>query len=359
MNTSNQSKIGILVAVIFVAMILLFSSTFTVNEREMGLVLQFGKPVKSINEPGLYFKVPFVQEVRHVPRTLQFWASSENDVLVDLPTKDGKKIEVSLWAIWRINDPEKFVRVMQTVDRAEQQIRTRVRAGMRDVITKYDLDEVVRSNTERELPTGFGFAGLDGSRETQKKLDETVPLLGGEGSGSIDRGREEIMEEVRTVLQQRLTGSDSGDAESEEFVDRGIELVDAGISNISYVKSVREKSFAQLNAGMDSIATTYEKEGEEEKQKVINETEAEVQKIIGEGEEQSKRLRGEVEAEIIKAYAEALKETGDFYTFLKTLEVYEAAMTDNTQLILTTDSDLFRMLKSVQPEQKQKPSDDR
>lgn len=346
MSSANQTKLGIAFAVVFVAIVLLFSSLFTINEREMGLVLQFGKPVKSINEPGLYFKVPFVQEVRRVPRTLQFWASSDNDVLVDLPTADGKKIEVSLWAIWRINDPKKFVEVMRTVDRAEQQIRTRVRAGMRDVITKYDLDEVVRS-TDRELPTGFGFAGLDGSSDTQKKLDETVPLLGGESSGRIQKGREEIMQEVRDVLQQRLIGTE--DDEADEFEDRGIELVDAGISNIGYVKSVREKSFAQLNAGMDSIAATYEKEGEEEKQKVINETKAEVQKIVGQGEEQSKRIRGEVEAEIIKAYAEALKETGEFYTFLKTLEVYESAMTANTQLILTTDSDLFRMLKELKP----------
>lgn len=345
MSGTNQTKIGIAFACVFVGLVLLFSSLFTVSEREMGLVLQFGKPVKSISEPGLYFKVPFVQEVRRVPRTLQFWASSDNDVLVDLPTKDGKKIEVSLWAIWKITDPQKFVQVMRTVDRAEQQIRTRVRAGMRDVITMYDLDEVVRS-TNRELPTGFGFAGLDGNSDTQKKIDQSVPMLAGESSGSIQKGREQIMQEVRAVLQQRL----AGEAESDEFIDRGIELVDAGISNIGYVKSVREKSFAQLNAGMDSIATTYEKEGEEEKQKVINETEAEVQKIVGEGEEQSKRIRGEVEADIIKSYAEALKETGEFYTFLKTLEVYEAAMTSNTQLILTTDSDLFRMLKELKPQ---------
>ena len=350
MSGANQTKLGLIFAVVVVGIVILFSSLFTVNEREMGLVLQFGKPVKSISEPGLYFKVPFMQEVRRVPRTLQFWASSDNDVLVDLPTADGKKIEVSLWAIWKINDPKKFVEVMRTVDRAEQQIRTRVRAGMRDVITKYDLDEVVRS-TNRELPTGFGFAGLDGSSEAQTKIDETVPLLGGESSESIQKGRERIMDEVRAILQQRLVGSTEEGAD--DFGDRGIELVDAGISNIGYVKSVREKSFAQLNAGMDSIAATYEKEGEEEKQKVVNETKAEVQKIVGQGEEQSKRIRGEVEAEIIKAYADALKETGEFYTFLKTLEVYESAMSSNTQLILTTDSDLFRMLKELKPMTKQ------
>ena len=72
-----------------------------------------------------------------------------------------------------------------------------------------------------------------------------------------------------------------------------------------------------------------------------------MQKIIGQGEEQSKRIRGEVEADIIKAYADALQETGEFYTFLKTLEEYEASMTSNTQLILTTDSELFQMLKEL------------
>lgn len=349
MSTANQSKIGMLVAAGFVFFVLLFSSVFTINERELGLVLQFGRPVKSISEPGLYFKIPFMQEVRRIPSTLQFWASSENDVLVDLPTKDGKKIEVSLWAIWKITDPQKFVKVMRTVDQAENQVRTRVRAGMRDVITMYDLDEVVRS-TNRELPTGFGFAGLDGSSVAKEKIDETVTIMGTETIGDIQQGRPEIMEEVRALLQKRLAGDSETESEADDLNERGIELVDAGISNIGYVKSVREKSFAQLNAGMDSIAATYEKEGEEEKQKVINETEAEVERIVGEGEEQSKRLRGEVEAEIIKAYAEALKKTGDFYTFLKTLELYEAAMTSDTQLILTTDSDLFRMLKEVQPD---------
>ena len=106
-------------------------------------------------------------------------------------------------------------------------------------------------------------------------------------------------------------------------------------------------AFERLKAFMDAIAARYRNEGEQRKQEIINETNAEVEKILGEGEEQSKRLRGEVEAEIIESYAIAIRATGDFYNFQRTLEVYENALDEETNLILTTDSDLFHMLKRV------------
>ena len=132
MNDNARGPLALIIGL--VTIIILYSSMFTVTERELAVLLQFGKPVRNINESGLYFKIPFVQEVRRLPRTRQIWASGRNDVLVDLPTKDGKKIEISLWAIWRISDAEQFVRVMRNVENAEQQVRKRVRAGVRDVI---------------------------------------------------------------------------------------------------------------------------------------------------------------------------------------------------------------------------------
>jgi membrane protease subunit HflC len=99
---------------------------------------------------------------------------------------------------------------------------------------------------------------------------------------------------------------------------------------------------------MESIAAGYENEGQQRKQEVLNLTNAEVEKILGEGEEQSKLLKGQVDAEIISRYAEAIEQTGDFYNFIKTLEVYEAALKGNTRLILTTDSPIFKLLKEVE-----------
>ncbi|MCP4786535.1 MAG: protease modulator HflC [Fuerstiella sp.] len=319
-----------------------YTSMFTVNQRELAVVLQFGKLVKSIDEPGLYFKIPFVQEVRRLPRTRQFWASGARDVLEALPTKDGKKVEVSVWAIWRITDAEKFVKSMRTVENAEQQVLQRVRAGVRDVITTYDLSEVVRS-TDRELTNSFGLSDIPeaptDSEEAPDDLDSVVEQI------KIRVGREKILEEIRQRIVAQLSVVDGEQAESS--IDRGIELVDVGVSNIGFAESVRKKAFERLEAFMDAIAARYENEGQQRKQEIINQTNAEVEEILGEGEEQSKRLRGEVEAEIIESYATAIRATGDFYNFQRTLEVYENALDSNTRMILTTDSELLRMLKGI------------
>lgn len=347
MPISNEARGPIAVVAGLAIIAIIYSSIFTVNERELAVVLEFGKPIKSIDTPGLNFKIPFIQEVRRLPKTRQFWANEPNDVLVDLPTKDGKKIEISVWAIWKITDAEQFVKVMRTVDNAEQQVRQRVRAGVRDGITSYDLSEVVRSS-DRELTYSFGLEDLpesDGSNT--ETVVEDLSAVGEQAT--IRHGREIIMEKIRQEIKKQLT-----DADSDAATNRGIELVDVGISNIGFVQSVRIAAFERLTAFMEAISARYKNEGEQRKQEIINEAEAEAQKILGEGEEQSKRLRGEVEAEIIDLYATAIRATGDFYNFQRTLEVYEQALDADTRLILTTDSDLFRMLKAV--EKSAKPS---
>ena len=92
----RNSKGPIIITVLLILAGVCYASVFTVKERELAVVLEFGKPVRRIDEPGLYFKVPLMQNVRRLPRTRQFWASGRNDLLVDLPTKDGKKIEISV-----------------------------------------------------------------------------------------------------------------------------------------------------------------------------------------------------------------------------------------------------------------------
>lgn len=169
-HRSGQSKFPVLMLIVIVGLLVLSGSVFTVNERELAVVLQFGQPVNAIDAPGLYFKIPMVQEVRRLPATKQFWRSSESDTLVDLPSKDGKKIEVSAWAVWKITKPESFVRVLRTVENGERAVKVRVRAVIRDVITSYDLAEAVRS-TDRELTYSFRFEqkgnDLDSPEETK------------------------------------------------------------------------------------------------------------------------------------------------------------------------------------------------
>jgi membrane protease subunit HflC len=325
---------------------------FVVNERELAVVLRFGEPVAHYNEPGLFFKMPFVDEVRRLPKSYQFWSAAGGEILTDLPTADGKKVEVTPWAVWRITDPIRFVERLRTMENAETRVQTFVRGEMRDVITTNALAEVVRS-TDRKLTYTFQVEPIMGEslapeekRRDPQALDapqvpSETPLMQQPGAGEKIRvGREKIVERIKGVVQQRLARSDEGDSGG-----RGIEVVDVGIARIDFVPVVQQAAFDRLIAFMESIAALHTNDGERRKQEIINRTEAEVQKILGEGRQESNRIRGEVDAEIIDAYAKAIREAGEFYNFVRTLEVYQKALKSNTRLILTTESPLLRLLK--------------
>lgn len=322
--------------------IILRASMFVIDERELAVILQLGRPVKSIDKPGLYFKTPLIQEVRKFPRTLQLWTSSED--ISDLPTVDGKKIEVAAWAIWKIKDPLKFIQALRTVENGQLAVKDRVRAAIRDEITSHNLAEVVRS-TDRELTYSFRFelpASNVDSDDTALDV-EAQPTQPG-ADKDITLGREQILQKIKDSVRKRLEGQEEGE------IDRGVTLVDVGISNIGFVPTVREAAFERLKAFMDSIAAGYINVGEQRKQEILNRTAAEVEQILGEGEEESNIIRGNADAEIIEKYAKAITDTGDLYNFLKQLELYENSMSDQTRLILTTDSELFRLLNSSEEE---------
>lgn len=335
---SPRLSLSLLLALVLAA-VLFSGSAYTVNEREQVVILQFGAPKVSHTEAGIYFKLPFIQEVRRFPKTLQLWQSQSD--ITDLPTKDGKKIEVQAWAIWKITDPLQFVKVLRTVTSGEAAVKDRVRAAIRDEITSQELTEVVR-NSSRVLTYSFQFQlstdGEDTASETQ--VGETEPQI------SIAKGRQKITEEIQQNVAARLNAAQGADAEEGG---RGVELVEVGISNIGFVPAVQEAAFLRLTAFMESIASGYLNEGQQRKQEILNLTQAEVEKIIGEGEEQSNVIRGTVDAEIITDYAKAITETGEFYNFTKTLDVIKKALAGKSRLILTTRSDLFEMLKSVPP----------
>jgi membrane protease subunit HflC len=362
MSYSQRAFLVVLVLVLILAVPLGRSILFTVNERELAVVLRFGEPVASYTEPGLKWKAPLVDEVRRLPKTHQFWTGAGGEILVDLPTADGKKIEVTPWVVWRITDPERFVTLLRTVEIAESFVKDFVRSEMRDVITTNVLAEVVRS-TDRELTYTFQveppiIPEESGDRDSSEgpssgagkgatpagAADEVSTLRQPGADEKIEVGREEIVQQIKQTVQARLAKTEEGDQ-----IGRGIELVDVGIAKIDFVDAVRDAAFKRLIAFMESIAEKNEAEGERAKMEIVNKANAEVQQIEGEGKGESNKIRGDVEAQVIQMYADAIRETGDFYSFVRTLEAYKAAMGTNTRLILTTDSDMFRLLKRVPP----------
>jgi membrane protease subunit HflC len=332
-----------LLALMAIVIILLPFWVFTVTEREMAVVLRFGKPVREFTEPGVRFRVPMVETVRILPKTQLFWGDQRQFVLPDLPTKDDKKIELIPWAVWRIKEPTVFVQRLRTVPAAEQRVAQITRSAIRDVLTKYDLAEIVRS-TDRAIPTSSDYSmtaeelksaiGDELSQSLDSAMEPVKP-------GRIQVGREKILEIIKLEATKRLLNQ----SDDEDMVGRGIELVDVGISQVDFVKTVRLKTFDRWIAERESVSARNINEGERLKAKIVNEAKAETARIEGEGQKIANTLRGDVDAWAIEQYAKVIEEVGEFYTFTRTLEAYETALGKDSRMILTTDSDFFRMLK--------------
>ncbi len=342
--TLNKGRATAVFTVLALIVAALFAPAvcYTVDERELAVVLQFGNPVVARTEPGLYFKTPFIQEVRKLPKTLQFWGGGPGHALPDLTTADGKKINVVPWAVWKINDPISFVKTLREVPNAERRVAEFVRGAMRDAITQYDLSELVRS-TNRGLTHTFGVD----PRTLGIALDQITQAVP-EAAQEIRFGREKILAEIKADAIHRIESDLSDTAATSTQGSRGVELVDLGIAKVDFVPTVRQAAFDRQIALMNSIASLYINEGERAKQEIINRANAEVQRLEGEGQQKANETKGEVDAEIIRSYAEAINEAGEFYTFVRTLEAFKKAIGSDTRLILTTDSEFFQLLKRAQ-----------
>jgi membrane protease subunit HflC len=333
--------ISVLVVLVILAVVSAPMMIYVVDQREMAVVLRFGKPVGQKREPGLQFKLPLVEKVVKLPSTRQFWGDHPDVVLPDLPTKDDKKIEVIPWAIWRITDPTVFVQRLRTIDNAQQRVAQFTRGAIRDVITQYDLAELVRSSDRPLHTTAVDLeSGNEGTVETSNMGPELQMRSVRMG---IQHGREKILAQIKEDAQRRLLAETSENGVG----GRGIELIDLGISQIEFVESVRQETFNRWIAERNAVSARYTNEGERMRQEIVNRAKADVQRIEGEGKRQSNEIRGEVDAEIIREYADAINEVGDFYTFVRTLEAYQKAIGVDTRLILTTDSDFFKLVKQL------------
>ena len=178
---------------------------------------------------------------------------------------------------------------------------------------------------------------------TKPSLDLVVPP---EAKESISQGRLEITGQIKDNAQRAL--AEAGQSQS-QIKGRGIELVDVGLSRIEFVPQVREAAFDRAISLMEAIAIKAISEGEQRKMEIINKAKADSEKIEGQGKQEANILRGRVDAQIIDSYAKAIRETGEFYNFTRTLEVYKEALKGETRLILTTDSELLRMIKTLEP----------
>lgn len=298
---------------------------FVIDEREQAVVLRFGAPVREFQDPGVHFKIPLIESVTSLPKTVQMW---HGDRIPDLPTSDDKKIDLEPWALWKIDNPIAFVQRLRTMSAAQQRVAQITRSTVRDSVTQYDLAELVRSSNRMLSETESG--GLI-PQEAEQIIQEAAvqPQV-----SSIQLGRAKLLNKIRDEAIRR---SEAGG---------GIALVDVGISQIDFVEVVRDKTFDRWIEERNAISARIENVGRKESQEIINKANAEAERIVGEGQRTASETKGKADADVIRRYAEAINEVGEFYTFVRTLEAYEKSLSSDSRMILTTDSNFFRLLKS-------------
>ncbi len=289
---------------------------YVVYEGEQVVITEFGRPIgKPVVTAGLKIKTPFIQQVHRFEKRVLEWDGSPNQI----PTKDKRFIWLDTTARWRITDALKFYQALGTEQFAQSRLDDIIDSAARDLVTAQLLIEVVR-DSNRVL--SLDLEVLEGE-EGQS----------GESLEEIQVGRERITRMILEKVQATVP----------QF---GIELVDVQIKRINYVDEVRKKVFDQMISERQRISEKYKSEGAGEAADIMGQKQKELQRIQSEAYKQAEQLKGDADAQAIQIYAEAHGQDPEFYAFIQTLETYRKTTGASTKLILTTDSDLYRYLKS-------------
>lgn len=287
-------------------------AAFVVDETQQVVVTQFGKAVREpITEPGLYFKVPFVQQANFFPKNLLEWDGEPGQI----PTLDKTFIWVDTFARWKITDPLKFFESVSNETAAMSRLDDIIDPAVRNFITSYHLIEAVRKSNRVMDIFEVGLEGF-----------ERAPIP------PIKIGREKITQGIQEQAKPKLA----------QF---GIGLVDVRIKRINYVEEVQKTVFGRMIAERKQIAEKFRSEGRGESQKIEGDKEKELRRIISGAYKKAQEIKGKADAEATKIYAEALGKDPEFYSFVKTLEIYRESLGKDSSYILTTDSDFFKYLE--------------
>ncbi len=302
-------------AIVAVLMALLaYFMSYVVDEGQQAVITQFGKPVKFVTEPGLNFRIPFIQSVQKLEKRLLPWDGAPEN----MQTRDKKRIYVDCWARWRIVDVETFFTNVRTEQEGQKILDDIVDSSVRDVIARNNLIDLVRTSKDREL------------------VYETEEL-----------SRTASSRDVVTTGRQKIEEAILADASDSLAARYGMELVAVHIKRVSYNDRVKETVFERMRSERQRVAQLFESEAEEEGNKISGLTRKELDSIEGEMKQKSAEIRGGADAEVIRLTAEAYGRNPQFFEFLQRLEMYKMALRKDTSLILSTNSDMFRLFKTT------------
>ena len=320
----SQGKLVSVMVVFGLALYVLMSSIYTVSEVEQMIITQFGKPVGvPVTSAGLKTKIPFIQVVNPIDKRILEWDGSPSD----MPTKDKLYISVDLFARWRITDPLQYFLRLRDERSAQSRLDDILGSETRNAVAKHELIEIIRTTKDR-VPLRDSM--LTGAQQGSD-MGSLVP---------IKKGRKLVEEEIFNAAAEKV----------QVF---GIELLDIRFKRINYNESVRPKIYDRMISERRQIAERFLSEGNGEAARIRGNRVRDLNKIQSEAYRQVEEIRGVADAKATEIYASAYNqspEAVEFYEFTRTMQSYKSIIGDNSTLVLSTDSDLFKFLKGMNAE---------
>jgi modulator of FtsH protease HflC len=280
----------IMLGIAIIILVLILSNVYIVKENEYKVIRQFGEIVRIDQEPGLYFKIPFIQSVTTLPKAQMFYDVAE----AEINTKDKKRILVNHYAVWEIKNPKEMIQNARTLENAESKMDEFIFSIVRAELGRLNYDEII--NDEKS------------------------------SRGSLN---DQITEKVNELLEQ----------------DRyGINVVDVRIKRIDLPTENEQSVYKRMISERESKAQEYLSMGDAQKQRIIAQTDKEVKEILAKAQADAERIRAEGEQEAARIYNETFSKDPEFYDFYRTLESYKKVIGEDTVVILPADSPYAKWL---------------
>ncbi|GAB6190934.1 protease modulator HflC [Desulfocastanea catecholica] len=302
-----------LVGLVLLAIVVVYDGFFILEEGKQVVITQFGAPVGDpVTDAGLHFKMPFVQQTEVFEKKILIWDGEPNQI----PTNDKTYVFIDVTARWRIVNALKFLQAVNNETRAQSLLSDIIDGTIRDMVNKNDLIEIIRSS--------------DWSIDTMSPTTERATI-----GVKPKNGRDGISRQVRDIA-------------SKVTPQYGIELMDVIIKRVNYIDSVRLKVYDRMISERKRIAAEKRSTGEGQKAEILGTVERRLKEIISTANREAVTIKGKADAEATRIYGAAYSQDPDFYGFQKTLESYPTIVGNNTSLVLSSESDLYRFLKSVE-----------
>ena len=283
-----MSRLNIIFLVLLVAIIGTISSAlYIVDETQQALVVQFGEPKRTVSEPGLKFKLPFIQDVIFFEKRVLSFIPDEGEEAI---LKDQKRVKVDTYARFKIIDPLRFY----------QSVRNEIEA-------RKQLDTIVDSSLREEL-------GL--------------------------RGLKEILSEQRNIITKNIRDQVNIKART-----LGMEIIDIQIRRADYPEVTSQAIFARMISERERIAREFRATGEEEAQKIRATAEKQRVVTVAEGARKAQEIRGSGDAEAIGIYAESFGQDADFFSFYRSMEAYKKSFGQDDTMVINPTGDFFKFFQ--------------